>query len=181
MGVVVVGGGGETKHTSLSSCCVRQWAQLSLLSAAAAAAWNLAEAAAQRMAKPRLQSSARAAGEQTPASHLCHGTRSLTRTHGCGGSAGRPSTKWWNATLKPGRSRRTTTGSSGRSKPHRVFSLFGFFFFEVHLSHGFSHGFCYHVASRSWQKVEKLTSQFAADNLFRGGRDDFVSAKNSHS
>lgn len=111
--------GGTAKQNtqlSLSGCCVRQWAQLSLLSSSpSAAAWNLEEAAAQRMTKPRLQSSARAAGEQTPASHLCRATASLTRTRNSGGSAGRSSTKWWSATRKPGRSRRTTTRSSGEN------------------------------------------------------------------
>lgn len=70
------------QNTRPSSSYMRQSAHFSLLPAAA---WNLAEAAAQRMTKPRLQRSARAAGEQTPASNLCHATGSLTRTHGSGG------------------------------------------------------------------------------------------------
>lgn len=114
-------GGGAKQNTHPCSCCMRQSAHFSLLSAAV---WKLAEAAAQRRTKPRLQSCARAAGEQTSDSNLCPTTTLLPRTHGSGGFAGRSSIELWSSTLKPGRSRRTTTRSSGENKSHLIFRFY---------------------------------------------------------
>lgn len=121
MDIHVVVGGGAKQNTHHFSYYMPQSAHFSLLSAAK---WNLTKA--QSKLKSSLKSSARAAGERTSTSNLCHATASLTRTHSSGGFAGRSSKEWRSNTLNRGRSRRTTTRGSGEKQTSSSFFLFIF-------------------------------------------------------